>query len=183
MNEPLYALAFRHLRVFIEHIAVAEQFFRAALAQDRDRVHRIGHAERDTAGQVGLDDARDDVYGRTLGGEHQMNARRARLGGKRHDLCLEIALVVLHEVGHFVHDDDELGDFRNRFACDRFVVLVDIAHFVLAEGGIPVFHFVHRPLQRGDGLLRVGDDLVDHQMRQVVVYREFDLFGIDEYEP
>src|ERR1019366_58970 len=63
----------------------------------------------------------------------------------------------------------------------RVVVAVDIAHAQLAHPEIPALHLLRRPQQRGRGLLRIDDDR-NQQMRNVVVYRQFQHLGIDQNE-
>src|SRR3569833_4028342 len=65
----------------IEHVAVAEQMLGALLVEYRARINPRRHLEGDTRWDVGLDEARDDVDRRPLGGEHEMNAGGARLLG------------------------------------------------------------------------------------------------------
>src|ERR1017187_4176949 len=62
----------------VEHVAFAEEFVRAHRVENCPRVHTARDLERDARRDVGLDDAGDDVHGRSLGGDDAMNARRPR---------------------------------------------------------------------------------------------------------
>src|SRR6185437_1447839 len=54
-----------------EHVAVAEQRFRAHAVNDRAAVHLRRHAKRDPAREVGLDESRNDIHAGPLRREDQ----------------------------------------------------------------------------------------------------------------
>ena len=66
--------------------------------------HGEGHAGRD----VGLDDAGDDVDGRPLGGDDQVDADGAGLLGDAGDGLLDVAGGDHHQVVELVDDDDDV---------------------------------------------------------------------------
>ena len=59
----------------VEHVALAQQFVGTHLIQNGAGVDLGCHLEGNTRGDVGLDDARDNVHRRTLGRDDAMNAR------------------------------------------------------------------------------------------------------------
>ena len=116
-----------------------------------------------------------------------------------------------HQVGHLVDDDHDVGQrlelellllvdrlagflvvagvhgagerlaLRLGFG-DAHVVAVDVAHAELRHLLVALFHLAHRPLQRDDGLARVGDDRRE-QMRDAVIDGELEHLGIDHDQP
>src|SRR5690606_8124116 len=103
--DTLHAAAAGH----VEHVAHAEQLFRALLAQNRARVDLRRHLEGDAGREVSLDRTGNDVDRRALGGHDDMDARGAGHLGE----ALYRAFYVLagdhHQVGHFVDDDHDIG--------------------------------------------------------------------------
>jgi len=69
----------------------------------------VGEAEADAGGDVGLDEAGDDVDRGALGGEDEMNADGAGHLGETGDGFLDVGAVEHHEVGELVDDDDDEG--------------------------------------------------------------------------
>ena len=65
--------------------------------------------KRDAVGDVGLDEARDHVGRRTLGGDDQVDAGSASQLGDAADGELHLLADVHHEVGKLVDDDDDIG--------------------------------------------------------------------------
>ena len=133
-------------------------------------------------------------------------------GGARHlRQALHRAFDVLagdhHQVGHFVDDDDDVGqriEVELLFLVDRLagflveagvhrarqffalglgfdealIVAVDVAHAELGHSLVALFHLAHRPFQRDHRLLRVGHDR-RQQMRDAVIDGEFEHLRID----
>ncbi len=112
-----------------------------------------------------------------------------------------------HQVGHFVDDDDDIGqriEVELLFFVDRLagflveagmhracqflapgfyfqeprIVAVDIAHAEFRHPLVAFLHLAHRPFQRDHGLLRIGHDR-RQQMRNAVIDGEFEHLGID----
>ena len=65
---------------------------------------------------------------------------------------------------------------------DAGVEAVDVAHAELRHLLVAVLHLAHRPFERDDRLLRVGDD-GRQQMRNAVIDRELEHLRIDHDEP
>ncbi len=195
----------------VEHVAHAEQLFTALLAQDRAAVDLGCHLERDAGREVGLDRAGDDVDRGALCGHDDVDAGGARHLGEPLDRAFDVLAGNHHEVGHFVDDDDDIGDrleieflgFVDRLAglaveaglhragqdlalgdrlFDAAVEAVDVAHADLRHLLVALFHLAHRPFQRHDGLLRVGDHRRE-QMRNAVIDRQFEHFRVDHDQP
>src|SRR5690606_2144230 len=92
-----------------EHVAHAEQLFRALLAQNRARVDLRRHLEGDAGREVSLDRTGNDVDRRALGGHDDMDARGAgRLGDALYRGCYVLA-GDHHQVGHLVDDGHDPG--------------------------------------------------------------------------
>ena len=60
-------------------------------------------------GDVGLDDAGDDVDGGALGGQHQVDADGPGHLGDAHDRVLDVAGRHHHQVVQLVHHDEDEG--------------------------------------------------------------------------
>jgi hypothetical protein len=103
----------------------------AHFAEDGAAVDFRGDLKRDTGREVRLDGAGDDVDRRTLGGENDVQA-----GGARHlREALHRAFDVLaghhHQVGHFVDDDDDVGQ---RIEVELFFLVDRLAGFLVEAG-------------------------------------------------
>ena len=161
-----------------EHVAVAQQLLRAAVVDHRAAVHLGRHREGDTGGDVGLDDAGDDVDRRALGGDDQMHARRARQLRQAADAVLHLAGADHHQVGQLVDDDHHL---RHDLLAglQLLVVALDVAHVALGELLVAHAHLRHRPVQRRRGLLGVGHDGGD-QVGDVVVDGQLHHLRVDQ---
>ena len=75
-----------------EHVAVAQQGLGAVPIEDGAAVDLGRDAERDPAGEVRLDEARDDVHARPLRREDQVDADRARLLREQRQRRLDLGL-------------------------------------------------------------------------------------------
>ena len=149
-------------------VALADQLLGARLVQDHAGVGDGGGGERHAGGHVGLDQAGDDVDGRALGGQHQVDAGGTGQLGDADDRVFDVARGHHHEVGEFVHDhqqvrvgpDDALGVHRrlDLAGADGLVEVVDVLEAVVGEVVVAGVHLADHPLQGLGGLLRVGDD-------------------------
>ncbi len=112
-----------------------------------------------------------------------------------------------HQVGHFVDDDDDIGQrlqieffrlihgfaglavkaglygSRQDFALverllNAGVEAIDVTNTDLRHFLVALFHLPHGPFQRDDGLLGIGDDRRE-QMRNAVIDRQFEHLRID----
>src|SRR5208282_3332644 len=108
-KRPLGANQLRRAGRQIQHVALAEQFVRAHRVENRARVHPRRALERDTRGDVRLDDAGDDVHARPLGGDDAMNARRARHLRDARDGHFHVGGRHQHQVRQLVNDDDDVA--------------------------------------------------------------------------
>src|SRR5207245_844086 len=62
----------------VQHVATTQQLLRAARVEDDAAVDLRADRERDARRDVGLDETGDDVRGRPLRGDHEMNAHGTR---------------------------------------------------------------------------------------------------------
>ena len=165
----------------IEHVALTQQFFRAAGIENRAAVDLAGNRERDSARNVCLNHARDDVDGRSLRRDDEVNARRARQLGQTADGFFHLARRNHHQVGQLVDDDDDLAH-RLLVRADGVVVTADVAHAHRLKPLVAVLHFHHRPAERRARLLGISHDR-DEQVRDAVVNGKLNHLRIDEDEP
>ncbi len=141
----------------------------------------------------------------------EMDAGRAGHLRKPLDRALDVLAGDHHEIGHFVDDDDDIGQFVERDLLgfvDRFAGLaikagldgagqrlalgdrlgdagveaVDVAHADLRHLLVALLHLPHRPFERDDGLLRVGDD-GGQEVGDAVVGGKLEHLRIDHDEP
>ena len=114
-----------------------------------------------------------------------MDTRRARFLRQALDAVLDILFGDHHQIGKFVDDEHDLRQplFLGKKARIIFVDLADERSLssLFFKERITALHFGDRPVENGDNFGRLVDDLVDHQVRQFIVYIEFDLFGVYKY--
>ena len=191
----------------VQHVAVSEQRFRAALIENRARVHLRGHLKRNTRRNVRLDEARDHVHGRTLRGQDQVNAGGTRLLRQSRDQLLHLLAddhhqirelvdndhdegqagqvldVLRHDAGHPLRDLLHANRILDRLACigsllDLAVETADVAHAEQRHQLIAPLHLRNAPAQRIGRLFHVGDHRRE-QMRNALVHRQFEHLRID----
>ena len=100
----------------VEHVALAEQLLGALLAENGAAVDLARDLERDAGREIGLDRAGDDVDRGALRRHDEMDAGGARHLREALDRALDVLAGDHHEVGHFVDDDDDVGQFVERDA-------------------------------------------------------------------
>ena len=116
----------------VEHVAHAEELFGALFAEDGAAVDLRRDLEADPGGEVGLDRAGDDVHRRALRRHDQVDAGGARHLGEALDAGLDLLARDHHQVGHLVHDDDDVGQRLGR----EFLGLEDRLAGVVVEAGL-----------------------------------------------
>ena len=158
-------------------------------------------------GQVGLDDASDDIDRRALSGHDQMDAGRARLLRQPLDQELDLLTGGHHQVGKLVHDHYDLRqDFIfellglvERLARVGVVARLDTATELRALGlrlthlrveawkrpntevrhhAIALLHLLDRPLQRADCFARLCNN-GGQEVWDVVVHAQFEHLRVD----
>ena len=92
-----------------EHVAAAEQPLGARHVEDHAAVGLAGDGKGDAGGEVGLDQAGDDIHRWTLRGDDQVNADGTRHLRHAADVFFDLFGRSHHQVGHLVHDDDDDG--------------------------------------------------------------------------
>ena len=108
-------------------------------------------------GKLALIRPGDDVDRRALGRQHHVDADGARLLGQAHDRVLDVLALAHHQVGQLVDDDDDVGHAVRRIDA-RLVEGPDVARGGAGQAPVAALHLVDRPVQRGLGLLGLGDD-------------------------
>jgi hypothetical protein len=84
-----------------------------------------GHVEGDARGEVGLDEAGDDVHARALGRQHQVDAGGARLLGDAGHRGLDVLGRAHHQIGELVDDHHDVGQLARRLL--EVHLLLDVA--------------------------------------------------------
>jgi len=195
----------------IEHVTHAKELLGPHLAQDRTAVDFRGHLEGNPRREVRLDRAGDDIDRRTLCRHDQVNTRGPRHLRQTLDAGFDLFARDHHQVGHLIHDHDDIGQrfglefirLKDRLArifvkagldgaaehlslgqglADTTVIAFDVAHAHLGHLAIALFHLAHGPLQRDNGLFRVGHN-GGQQMRDAVIDRQFQHLGVDHDHP
>ena len=92
----------------VEHVALPEELFGALLSQNGAAIDLRRDLERDAGREIGLDRAGDDVDRRPLRREDHVQAGRARHLGKALHGAFDVLAGHHHQVGHLVHDDDDV---------------------------------------------------------------------------
>ena len=183
----------RRSRRQIEHVAFAEQRFRAVGIENGARVNFAGHAEGNARGEIGFDQAGDDVHRRPLRGEDQVDAHRASHLRQARDGFLDAVGIHHHQVGQFVNHDHDVGKRAMLFFLGVFkerkrlpflecaVVLLDIAHAALREQLQAALHFARGVAQDVGRDFRVGDDR-RVKVRDVGVKAQLEPLRIHQHE-
>ena len=182
----------------VEHVALAQQGLGAHLVENGSGIDLGRDLEGDARGNVGLDQAGDDIDRRALGGQDQVDAGGARLLGQTGDQLLDFFADHHHQIGQLVDDNHDLrqpaqrlgrvGGQRERVGDQGFallgvgdlgVVARQVAHPELAQQTIAPLHFGHTPVQRVAGVLHVGDHR-RQQVRDAFVRAHLQHLGVDE---
>src|SRR3546814_10766055 len=82
----------------VEHVALAEELLGPLFAKDGAAVDLRRHLKADAGGQVGLDDAGDDIHRGALRGHDQVDARGARLRSEEHTSELQSLMRISYAV-------------------------------------------------------------------------------------
>ena len=170
----LDATRFAHAWSHEEHVAFAEEFFSADLVEDGAGVDLLGDGESDAGGDIGFNEAGDDVDGWALGGEDEVDSGGAAFLGEADDESFDVAGGGHHEVGELVDNEEDVGHFTvgGRFGFAGFVgngdfaagfsdfrvVVADVFDFFLREKRVATLHFVDGPFEGADGFFGLGDD-------------------------
>ncbi len=91
-----------------EHVSGAQEGFGPELVEDRPGIHLRGDLEGDAGGEVCLDDTGNDVNGRPLGGQDQVDSRGGP-SGPAWPVILHVALCHHHQVRQLIDDDHDVG--------------------------------------------------------------------------
>ena len=68
-----------------EHVSLPQELLSAHLVQNGARVHLLGDTKGNAGGEIGLDDSREHVHRRALGGHDQVDPHRPGHLGQAHD--------------------------------------------------------------------------------------------------
>src|SRR6202011_1776675 len=112
----------------VQHVAAPEQLFCSTRVENDAAVDLRSDGERYARWNVGLDEARDDVGRRTLGGDDEVYANSARELCDAADELLDLAGGNHHQVGQLVDDDDDVGQLSGEALCRLLVVGRDVAN-------------------------------------------------------
>ena len=90
-----------------QHVSKPKQVFGTDAPENRLRVLALGHLEGDARGKVRLDHARDHIHARPLGGQDDVQPRRARLLCQARDRSLHILGRNHHQIGELIDDQHD----------------------------------------------------------------------------
>ena len=176
-----------------QHVTVSEQFVCTHFVQDNATVRTAGDLKSNSCGQVGLNQPRDDIHGRLLGGQNQVDAYGAAFLSETDNVLLDFLSGGHHEVCQFVgHNDNEWQVKGNRFlfvfACwfqplhqllfAQLVVDADVSHTSSGQQFVTFFHFLNSPGQNCLGFTHIGHHGM-HQVRQGFIATQFDHFRVN----
>ena len=169
----------------IQHIALADQLFRAGRIQNDTGFDLAGYRKRDTRRDICLHDTGDNVSRRTLCCYNKVHACGSRLLRDTADGVLDFLGSDHHQVGQLVDDNDDLRQHLillgmavlgllcfGLFGTHEVVIADQIAHLMVREQLVAAFHLTDRPIERTSGLFRVGNDR-NQQVRNAVVVAQF----------
>src|SRR5215469_7775281 len=184
-----------------QHVAGAEQPFRANRVQDGARVYAGSHLERYARRKIRLYQAGDYVDRGPLRGEDQMDSSRTRFGRQPRDIALDGLALAQQQVGQLVDHDHDFREFpmlkglrghslpfargcgfqldRLGSGRERLVVAVNISHPELPHHQVTGFHLLRRPQQRRRRFSRINHHRHQH-VRDILVYRKLEHLGIDQ---
>ena len=169
-----------------KHVAPPQQRLGPVGIQNGPGVRLGRHLEAEPRGEIGLDNPREHVHRRPLGGQNQVNPRGPRHLGQAGQGDLHVAGSNHHEIGQLIDNNHDIGQvFGSVFLVirpfavlgDLLVVLGNVAHPLFGEQLIAPFHFSDGPEQGVGGLLDIGHDR-RNQVGDSVVHGQLDAFGI-----
>src|SRR5207244_682010 len=152
-----------------------------------------GDLETNAGRQIGFDQAGNDVHGRLLSGDHQVDAGGTRFLRQPDDVPLHLFSHHHHEVAELVDEKDNVrhaagdmaallpfegADAAVYFIPPQLVVTGDIPNARPAQEIVTLLHLVDSPGQNRLGFLHVLDDRV-HQVGNFAVVNQLHHLGID----
>ena len=194
-----------------KHVARAQEFFRPVLIKDGAGIHLRRYLKRDARGEIGLDDARNDVHRGALGGEDQVDARRSRHLGQTRQGFFHVALGDEHQICQFINEDHNIGQLlrqgdifivrqRTMFGAifaqarqhaffilfrnllfQQPVVGFDVFYAREADDLITAFHLLHRPFQHLGRHFGIQHHGVE-EVRYAFIGRKFQPLGVNHKE-
>ena len=180
-----------------EQVAVAQQLVGPHLVEHDAAVGAAGHLEGDPRGQVRLDQPGDDVHGRLLRGQDEVDAHRPALLGQANDVPFDLFGGGHHQVGHLVGHDDDVRHVRGdvlpllvvhganaikQLLAAQLVVDAYVTHARPGQEPDGAFHLLDGPAEDRLGLPHVGHHGV-HEVRDGLVGAQLDHLRIDQQQP
>ena len=174
---------------------MAHQQLAALGVEDDAAVHAAADFHAHAAGHVRLDQARDHVGLRTLGGQDQVDAHGAGFLCDADDAGLDL-FVGHHQVGEFVDDEDQvrhlLGDAGGvgvvfdfqavfDFVPAQVVVGADVAHAHFSQQLVALVHLGDGPLENLSGFVHLGHHRA-HQVGDGFEHTHLDHLGVDQHQ-
>ena len=139
-----------------------------------------GDRERDPRRDVHLDRAGDDVHGRPLGGEHEVDADRARLLREPDDRVLHLGGRDHHQVGELVDHAQDVRKRRLPGGGAGAVQLDDVARARLLHHLVAALHLADQVREHVRRHARHGHDRRE-QVRDVLVVVQLDALRVDQH--
>src|SRR5207237_3532642 len=127
------------------------------LVEDDARVDAGADGECDPGGDVGFDQAGDDVGGGALRGDQQVNPYGAGELGDATNQFFDLPRRHHHQVSELIDDDHDVGQrIQSHFRCPSIEV-GDVADGVAREELVPGLHLGDGPAQGRNRVIRLGD--------------------------
>ncbi len=189
------------VRAGVEHIPHPQQRFRATLIENGAGVDFAGHGKCDTRRNVGFNQTGDDIHGRTLRRQHQVDTRRTRLLRETRNQLFDFFTDRHHQIGKLIHQHHDIRQFfQHRMGCihavtwfpvrirdraahafrfgDLLVITGKVTHAERRHELVTALHFIHAPAQRVGGVFHVGDHF-GQKMWNAFIDRKFQHFRVD----
>ena len=180
-----------------QHVAVPDQLLRPVHVEDHLGVRAGGHLVGDPGGEVGLDQAGQNIHRWALSGDDQVNPHCTGHLGQAGNRLLHFPGSGQDQVGQLIDDHHDIRQpahpfllFPARFEFFNLAVIGnDIAHAQAGQGVVAFFHLIDHAAQHQHGILRVGNhNLIQFRAdRQVMFFQlgikgQLELLGIDHHE-
>ena len=164
-----------------EHVAAAQEPIRTGYIQNDATVGLAGNGKGNARREVGLNQTRNYVNRRALRGNNQVDAHGAGHLRQPADMFFHFLRRRHHQIGHFVHNHDDIGQRLFVALGQIFVVAhqVTCAHF--AAQSVAALHLLHGPKEHASRLIDLSHDRAE-QVRDAIVECQLDHFGVNHQE-
>ncbi len=149
----------------IEHVSTAEKFFGSGRVDDDPRINHGRDGKGDAGGNIGFDKACYYIYGRTLGGNDEVDTGSSGHLSNPGDGVFDFDRGKEHDIGQFIDQNNHIWE---GLKSGEFIIRFEISHPYLGEKFVTVVHFAHGPFESGEDFVRLDDDR-GQKMRNTIV--------------